>query len=70
MKKPTRIAYLGAALVLSGFATAGAWPYDENCYYSCGHVETVPYGACCGTFHSPDHGGGSMWSDSRVCESP
>ena len=66
MKKLTRMACLVAALVLSGFSTVGAWPWWENCYYSCGHVDTVSYGSCCGTSHASD-GGYAMYSDNSFC---
>lgn len=66
MKKLTRMVCLAVALILSGFATASAWPWFENCYYDCGHVETVFYGACCGTFHAAD-GGYAVHSDTTFC---
>lgn len=66
MKKMTRMACLVAALALSGDTTAGAWSW-ENCYYGCGHVESVPYGACCGSFHAEDWSY-AVASDSKFCE--
>jgi hypothetical protein len=53
MKKLTRIACLVAALVLSGFASAGAWPDGGYCYYDCGGQPVWVWAEskdhCCGT---------------------
>jgi len=55
MKKLTRIACLVAVLVLSGFTTAGAWPWVVGgyCNYQCGNemvqIWTESPDSCCGT---------------------
>ena len=53
MKKLTQIACLVTALVLSAFATAGAWPAEGwmSCYYTCNGeiVRMDTWGQCCGT---------------------
>lgn len=66
MKKMVRMACLAAALVASGYSTAGAALPLENCYYYCGHVESVTLGSCCSRNHRID-GGSPMYSDTEVC---
>lgn len=74
MKKLTRIACLVIALVLSGFATAGAWPnYGYvTCYYFCGEMVPVVtwVGQCCGTAidcGDPDWSGDAMhWEQGGI----
>jgi fatty acid desaturase len=62
MKKLTRIAFLVTALVLAGFATAGAWQWEgyTYCYYSCGEAVLVYADEwtdpCCGTQHYCSNG--------------
>jgi hypothetical protein len=80
MKKLARIAFLVATLMLSGFATANAWPFFGyvTCYYSnSSGGDAVPMetwvGECCGTqIQYPDGSTGyALWFEqmgtSDVC---
>lgn len=70
MKKLTRIACLVTALVLVGFANAGAQQWDGYvyCYYSCGETVITWAGECCGTQYTCSNGnwGVALWEPGRV----